>query len=264
MKKATNVIVIMLILSFMLISCGRSGWGADGPPTTFSPNDFNGKRIGMLSGSSFVEFCETLIPGGKAVYFRDVFDALEAMKQGKVDAIYDDVAALRLLAASNPGLKLLYPYVTSDKYGIITAKENDYLLDRLNEFISIIQADGTYEDMIDRWLSTAEQPAMPKIPDGQGQVLHFGTTGIVSGFTFFREDELAGLDVEFALRFALFMDRKLDITVMEFAGLIPAVQSGKIDFAATLFTITEEREQIISFTNPYYTGGSAIAVWRAK
>jgi polar amino acid transport system substrate-binding protein len=72
---------------------------------------------------------------------------------------------------------------------------------------------------------------------------------------------VTGFDIEFAKRFAYFMDLELEIHVMDFGALIPAVQTGRVDIAASLFFITEERKQSISFSDPYYFGGAAIAVY---
>jgi polar amino acid transport system substrate-binding protein len=51
---------------------------------------------------------------------------------------------------------------------------------------------------------------------------------------------------------------------MENSSSVIAVQSGRIDFAASLFTITEERKQSINFTDPYYVGGAAIGVFGSQ
>ena len=47
---------------------------------------------------------------------------------------------------------------------------------------------------------------------------------------------------------------------MSFDAVLPAVQSGKVDFAACGITITEERKESVLFSDPYYTGGTVMAV----
>ena len=47
---------------------------------------------------------------------------------------------------------------------------------------------------------------------------------------------------------------------MEFDSLIPAVQQGKADFSMGGITVTEERAQLISFSDTYATGVQAIIV----
>ena len=47
---------------------------------------------------------------------------------------------------------------------------------------------------------------------------------------------------------------------IEFAQCIPGVQSGKYDFSAAGMTVTEERKQMVQFTDTYATGIQSIIV----
>ena len=262
MKRPLLIALFSLLLLSVLAGCSENSSLSDsgGAPEAFRAEDWVGTKISAITGMMLDQIILDNIPGAEPVYFNNIVDGVEALKNGKIDAIIDDDAALRLYAAKNPGLRILEPFVTMDDYGVVTAKGDDELLAELNDFITLIKSDGTYDDMLFRWLDTAESPPMPDIPVGTGSTLRFGTSGYADGFSFFKNNELTGFDVEFARRFAVFADRRLDITVMDFGALIPAVQSGKVDFAASLFTITEERKQTINFTDPYYTGGTALAV----
>jgi len=48
-----------------------------------------------------------------------------------------------------------------------------------------------------------------------------------------------------------FPGKKIEIIDMAFEGLIPALQSGKIDFALSNFNVTEERKKLINYSIPY-------------
>ena len=50
---------------------------------------------------------------------------------------------------------------------------------------------------------------------------------------------------------------------MAFEGMLAAVQTGKVDFAISGIAITEERKESVLFSDPYYTGGTLMAVLRA-
>ena len=56
------------------------------------------------------------------------------------------------------------------------------------------------------------------------------------------------------------MKRKIVIEDMAFDSIIPAVQSGKADFAAAGLTVTEDREKQVDFSDSYYTGVQVIIV----
>ncbi len=47
---------------------------------------------------------------------------------------------------------------------------------------------------------------------------------------------------------------------MDFNGIIPALQTGNVDIAIAGITITEEREEIVDFSDPYYDSGLRILV----
>ncbi len=47
------------------------------------------------------------------------------------------------------------------------------------------------------------------------------------------------------------LGKKIEIVDMNFEALIPALQSGKIDFALSNFNVTEERKKLINFSLPY-------------
>lgn len=61
-----------------------------------------------------------------------------------------------------------------------------------------------------------------------------------------------GYDVMIAKEMAKATGRELEIHKIEWDGLAPAVQSGKIDAAIAGMSITSKRKQTVDFTAPYY------------
>ncbi|MFZ5425906.1 MAG: transporter substrate-binding domain-containing protein [Thermodesulfobacteriota bacterium] len=64
-----------------------------------------------------------------------------------------------------------------------------------------------------------------------------------------------GLDVELARMAAKDLGVELEIKDMEWTGLIPALQTGKIDLIISGITGTLERAKSITFTSAYFTTG---------
>ena len=263
MKKLKIFIVIAFVL-LLLTACANNP--AEDDPAAFEhdifrPEDFAGKKIGTLTGAVFDQLILEHIPGAEPVFYNNTPDNIAALQRGRIDAFVMDDASLRLSAAETPGLRILEPFLTQDEYGAVITKDKPELADSMNAFIRQIKADGTYDDMVTRWLDTPVPPPMPDIQEGSGGTLVFGTAPIVDGFSFYKDGELNGFDIEFARRFAFYMDMKLDFFESDHGSLIVAAQSGRVDFAAALFTITEERKQVVNFSDPYYTGGAAVAVF---
>ena len=61
-----------------------------------------------------------------------------------------------------------------------------------------------------------------------------------------------GISVDVAYAFGEFIGREVEIVNTDFSALIPAIQSGEIDIAIASMSITEEREQSVDFSNPYF------------
>jgi polar amino acid transport system substrate-binding protein len=67
--------------------------------------------------------------------------------------------------------------------------------------------------------------------------------------------EPIGFDVDIAQLAAKELGVEIEIRDMEFSGLIPALQGGKIDMIISGMTRTLTREKTVSFTQPYFTTG---------
>lgn len=72
--------------------------------------------------------------------------------------------------------------------------------------------------------------------------------------------EFDGIDIAIAQHIAENAGATLEISDMEFDGLIAAVSTGKVDFAIAGMTVTEERQQNVDFSDPYYVAEQVIVV----
>ena len=88
--------------------------------------------------------------------------------------------------------------------------------------------------------------------------LRVGMSGGYFPFTFVRQDELQGFEVD--VMNAVGEEAGLDIAfdTMSFSGLIGALDAGRIDTIANQITITPEREEAFVFTQPYVIDGAQV------
>ena len=91
-------------------------------------------------------------------------------------------------------------------------------------------------------------------------VLTMGTNAAFKPYEFYDDTEIVGIDAEIAAAICEKLGYQLEIIDMDFATLIPAVASGKIDFAMAGMTVTEERLQSVNFSVSYATGVQSIIV----
>ena len=72
--------------------------------------------------------------------------------------------------------------------------------------------------------------------------------------------EMIGFDMDIINEVAERAGFEVNLTTMEFSGIIPAVQTGSQEIAIAGTTITEERAQVVDFSDPYYDSGLQIIV----
>ena len=74
------------------------------------------------------------------------------------------------------------------------------------------------------------------------------------------KNNIVGFDIMIAEEIAKDMGYELEVKNMEFDSLVAGVQSGKIDFAISGMTPTEERKENVDFSDIYYVAEHGIIV----
>ncbi|OHY80728.1 glutamine ABC transporter substrate-binding protein GlnH [Marinobacter sp. AC-23] len=72
--------------------------------------------------------------------------------------------------------------------------------------------------------------------------------------------EMIGFDMEIIAEVAERAGFDYNLNTMDFNGIIPALQTGNVDIAIAGITITDEREKIVDFSDPYYDSGLRILI----
>lgn len=81
-------------------------------------------------------------------------------------------------------------------------------------------------------------------------------------FEFIDEEtgELVGFDIDLMNALAEEAGIEIEYETLEFDGIVAGISSGRFDIAIAGMTITEERQESIDFTQPYYEAGLILAV----
>lgn len=72
--------------------------------------------------------------------------------------------------------------------------------------------------------------------------------------------KMVGFDMDILREIADRAGFEINLRTMDFNGIIPAVQTGNADLAIAGITITDEREEVVDFSDPYYDSGLRILV----
>jgi His/Glu/Gln/Arg/opine family amino acid ABC transporter permease subunit len=227
-----------------------------------SAEDLKGKRIGVLLGSMHDRYATEHYAAENVLQYKSPSDLMLAVKTGKIDAGFWTTESLMEMLRHDDAIGVLGGPLVTVPIGMGLRKDDDRLRERFNDFLRRIRADGTYADMIDRWMTRGSR-TMPEIANSKTDGVL--VVGIISDdgypFTVVQDGTLIGFDVEMAERFAAYLGKDIKRVDMEFGSLIAAVSTGKIDMIASTLIITEERMRQIAFTDPYYEiGMSAFAL----
>ena len=122
-----------------------------------SPDDLDGKKIGCQRGTTGYIYCsDTPENGGygedAVVAYDDGATAVQALLNGQVDAVVIDNAPAQEYVKANPGLVILDTEFANEDYAIGISKDNTALLDAINAALEELQADGTLQSIVDKYI----------------------------------------------------------------------------------------------------------------
>ncbi len=256
-KKMKKLISVMLagVLVFGLAGCAGTGKSVE------SAEDLEGAVIGVQLGTTGDIACTDAFGDENIERFSKGFEAVQALQQGKVDAVVIDNLPAEAFVAENDDLRILESAFTEEEYAMAFKKGNTELLDQFNTALADLKADGTFEAIQEYYLSdSGERYTSPEgLAYANGEIV-MATNAEFPPYEFKDGGEIVGIDVDMATAIADKLDMKLVIEDMAFDSIITAVDSGKVDFGAAGMTVTPDRQESVDFTDTYVTAKQVIIV----
>ena len=118
-----------------------------------SADDLTGKAIGTQRGTTGYIYCTDDFGEDNVIAYDDGLTAVQALNNGQVDAVVIDNAPAKSFVEANPGLKILDTAYAQEDYAIGVAKGNTALLDAINSALEELQADGTLQAIVDKYIN---------------------------------------------------------------------------------------------------------------
>lgn len=109
----------------------------------------------------------------------------------------------------------------------------------------------------------AREAADAKEQGGVPSPLRVGISPIYPPLAFKENGQLKGVEVDFANKLAETLGVKITLVELPWDGLIPALNSGKIDVIMSGMSITPERSKLVNFTQPYLEVGQMAIIRKA-
>lgn len=117
-------------------------------------DDLRGKRVCTQTGTTSETWLRenTGHQDADLMLLQSFPPCAEALKRGDVQAIMIDRAAVRDLVQKSGGqLREAFTIDTDEQFGIVVAKDNAVLLQRINTALVAMKQDGTLERLQDKW-----------------------------------------------------------------------------------------------------------------
>ena len=260
-KVLTTILAAGMMLS--LAACGSS----TPANTVHSVEDMAGKTIGVQLGTTGDIFASDFVDeneGTKLEQYSKAADAVQSLKQGKIDCVIIDRQPAETFVAKNDDLMILEEEFAVEDYAIAVAKENKELTEKINGALAEIKADGTLDTIISNYIGDDTKGknayVSPENVDRSNGTLIMATNAAFEPYEYYSGEDIVGIDVDMAKAVCDRIGMELKIEDMEFDSIINAVQSGKADVGIAGMTVTEDRLENVDFTESYATSKQVIVV----
>ncbi len=120
------------------------------------PDDLKGVVVGVQLGTTGDIYVSDLEAEGTTVErYSKGFEAVQALSQGKIDAVVIDGEPAKTFVAETEGIKMLDEAFTEEEYAIAVKKGNTELLDKINSALSELKSEGVLDEIVAKYI-TAE------------------------------------------------------------------------------------------------------------
>ncbi|MEG1459364.1 MAG: transporter substrate-binding domain-containing protein [Acetivibrio sp.] len=235
------------------------------PNQVFSAEDLGGKTIGVQLGTTGdIIAGDYEAEGSKVERYSKGNDAIQSLKQGKIDCVLIDEQPAKAFAAKNEDLKILKGGFDPEEYAICISKEKMDLKEKINAALAELKTEGIVDAIISNYIgddTKGKTPyTSPENVERTNGTLIMATNATFEPYEYYADQKVVGIDADLAQAVADKLGMDLKIEDMEFDAIINAVQSGKADIGIAGMTVTEDRLISIDFTDTYATSQQVILV----
>ncbi len=171
------------------------------------------------------------------------------------------VVALASCGETGDRVKVIDIALSEEAYAFCVNKEDTELLAKVNEYLAKIQGDGTFDAICDKYFGNGT-PAeiVSATKDASKDQLVVATSTGFEPFEMVDAGKYSGIDLEIAAGLAAYLNKELVIEDMQFASVVTSVQQGLCDIGMAGLTITPARQEVVSFSNSYYSANQVLVV----
>lgn len=248
---------ILLLIPLFFISCGSKSEEIHEPEVV---TDINGHSVAVLLGSVQDMIVSNETENCEILRMASLPEVIAAVSHGKAEYALIDEASLLGFNMDASGLKSVKFSGYDTDIAVAFNNVNGAVLQLdFDTYIKQIKEDGTLKEMFDRWTGpNMDNVQMPTFEmNSTEKPIEIGILFSDPPFSYIKDNELVGFEVEMTYRWAAANGHCVHFNNLEFASMIAALQTGKIDMIVSCMAITEERKEKVLFSEPYYNCGVA-------
>ena len=158
-------------------------------------------------------------------------------------------------------VKIIDINLTEEEYAFGVDKNQPELLEDVNKFIDKIMADGTFDEICNKYFGDGTPTAVKSaVEDPTKDQLVVATNAAFAPFEYMEGDSYYGIDMEIAALLAEELGKELVINNMKFDSVCLSVGEHKCDIAMAGLTVNESRKEVVNFSKSYYNAYQKLIV----
>ena len=118
-------------------------------------DDLAGKKIGVQLGTTGDLYATEDYGDENIERYAKGMEAVQALAQGKIDAVIIDNEPAKVFVTENEGLIILDEAYADEQYAIAVKKGNTVLLEQINKALDELKADGTLDAIVAKYITAS-------------------------------------------------------------------------------------------------------------
>ncbi len=172
--------------------------------------------------------------------------------------------AVMLCACSAGGakVKVIDIALSEEAYAFCVNKADADLLAQVNAYLAQIKEDGTFDEICDKYFGNGTPAQITSAAEdaSKDQLVVATSTGFEPFEMVDGSGKFSGVDLEIAAGLAAYLNKELVIKDMKFESVVTSVQQGLCDIGMAGLTITPAREEVVTFSDSYYSANQVLVV----
>ena len=210
-RRTDLIIILVLLLAAAAIAYAVFGGKSEAPVKVSEAKevtaaDYNGKKIGILSGTNYEQASFEYFPDSEYLYFKDYADLNTALENKAIDAYLGDEPALKSIHSRQPQIDFIKKKLTDLDCSFAFRKndpEEAALCKQFNEFLAKANADGTIAEIDAVWFGSDESKKVVDMSGltGENGTIHVVTTSTDEPYSYIKDNKNVGYDIDVCVRF---------------------------------------------------------------